>query len=161
MSSSLTRAWDALITRRFGRYLPSNNLVQITRVCPCFIPLEHPSSRCVIASCRTRKETSPSRGGPRRTICRRCSNIPVWLFRGYHCTSSVNSSWPLLNFLHTVQRRLALIRLFVPLSITGAAITIGCSLLQTTFHFTLKVRVLYSGTVNFDLTDRYRIEHSD
>ena len=31
------------MTRRFGRYLPSKNSVQITRVCPCLIPLEHPS----------------------------------------------------------------------------------------------------------------------
>jgi hypothetical protein len=161
VSSSLTRAWGTLITRRFGRYLPSKNLVQITRVCPCLIPLEHPSSTCVIASCRTRKEASHSRDGPWLTIYRRCSNIPIRLFRGFLCTSSVNSSWPLLNSLHTLQRRLALIRIFVFLSAAAAAISIACSFLRTIIHFMLKVRILYSGAVNFDPTDCYRIELSD
>lgn len=61
----------------------------------------------------------------------------------------------------TMQRRLGLIRIFSFLSAGAAVIVITSGFLRTVVHFILKVRMLYSGTVNFGLTDFYRKELPD
>jgi hypothetical protein len=60
-----------------------------------------------------------------------------------------------------MQRRLGLIRIFSFLSAAVAVIIIASGFLRTVVHFILKVRILYSGTVNFGLTDCYRKELPD
>jgi len=49
----------------------------------------------------------------------------------------------------TMQKRLALIRIFALLSVVAAVIVIASGFLRTIVHFMLKVTTLYSGVVNF------------
>lgn len=60
-----------------------------------------------------------------------------------------------------MQKRLALIRIFSFLSAAAAVVIIASGFMRTIVHFILKVRILYSGTVNFVLTDCYRKELFD
>ena len=78
----------------------------------------------------------------------------IFLF-GVFAAASVRRLLTALGHSHihyataTMQKRLALIRIFSLLSAVAAVIVIASGFLRTIVHFMLKVTILYSGIVNF------------